>query len=171
MPLKCNIDAKGKSVRLINGIVTIIIALVLIFIWPMRTGGASAWFITVALLLGGAFMIFEARRLVRDPRDGLENADVIRMGGKLRFSSASAAFHSSQIQRGWDLVVGASMILGGASFALILSAIFTLASMSIMPEAPCPPRWGWPGSDDHIFYPAELCRVFRLSASAKGEDG
>ena len=61
MPLQCNIDAKGKRVRLINGIVTTIIGVLLLFLWAQRSGSAIAWTLTIACLAGGAFMIFEAR--------------------------------------------------------------------------------------------------------------
>lgn len=61
MALQCNIDAKGKRVRLINGMITLIIALILLFTWALPTSSATAWSITIACLLGGAFMIFEAR--------------------------------------------------------------------------------------------------------------
>jgi uncharacterized membrane protein HdeD (DUF308 family) len=61
MPLKCNIDAKGKSARLINGIVLIVVGLVLMCVWPMRSESIFAWAVTIILILGGAFMVFEAR--------------------------------------------------------------------------------------------------------------
>jgi uncharacterized membrane protein HdeD (DUF308 family) len=61
MALQCNIDAKGKRVRLINGIVTLIVGIVLLFAWALPTRSTLAWSITIACMLGGAFMIFEAR--------------------------------------------------------------------------------------------------------------
>jgi uncharacterized membrane protein HdeD (DUF308 family) len=61
MPLQCNIDARGKRLRLINGIVTLIIGVVLIFAWAIPRGTALSWTIAIACLIGGAFMIFEAR--------------------------------------------------------------------------------------------------------------
>jgi hypothetical protein len=61
MPLQCNIDAKGKRVRLINGIVTTITGVVLLFVWALPSRSAIAWTLTIACVLGGAFMIFEAR--------------------------------------------------------------------------------------------------------------
>jgi hypothetical protein len=59
--MQCNIDAKGKFVRLIYGIVLTIAGLVLMFAWTIRVGGAIAWLITIGLILGGLFAIFEAR--------------------------------------------------------------------------------------------------------------
>jgi hypothetical protein len=59
--MQCNIDSRGKRVRLINGIVTIAIGLVLVFAWAIGSVGWLPWVITVAVLASGAFMIFEAR--------------------------------------------------------------------------------------------------------------
>ena len=61
MPLQCNIDSKGKLARLIYGIVLVVIGIVLLFAWAMPSSAAIAWLITIALILGGAFAIFEAR--------------------------------------------------------------------------------------------------------------
>jgi hypothetical protein len=61
MALQCNIDAKGKRVRFINGLVTTLVGIVLLFAWALPTGSAIAWIATIACLVGGAFMIFEAR--------------------------------------------------------------------------------------------------------------
>ena len=59
--MQCNIDSRGKRVRLINGIVTIAIGLVLVFAWAIGSVGWLPWAITIAVLVSGAFMIFEAR--------------------------------------------------------------------------------------------------------------
>ena len=61
MALQCNIDAKGKRVRFINGIVTLIAGIALLFAWALPTNSVIAWVLTIACLIGGAFMIFEAR--------------------------------------------------------------------------------------------------------------
>ncbi|MBC8105267.1 MAG: hypothetical protein H7Z14_01660 [Anaerolineae bacterium] len=61
MPLQCNIDARGKRVRLINGIVTTLIGVLLLFLWALPSGSAIGWALTIACIAGGAFMIFEAR--------------------------------------------------------------------------------------------------------------
>jgi uncharacterized membrane protein HdeD (DUF308 family) len=61
MPLQCNIDAKGKTVRLINGIVLIVVGLILLFAVTLRYGGAIPWMLTILLFICGAFSIFEAR--------------------------------------------------------------------------------------------------------------
>lgn len=59
--MQCNIDARGKRLRLINGIVTLAIGLVLLFAWALPSEGWVSWAVTLAALTGGAFMIFEAR--------------------------------------------------------------------------------------------------------------
>ena len=59
--MQCNIDARGKRVRLINGIVTTVIGVMLLVAWASPSGGWVAWAVTIAALAGGAFMIFEAR--------------------------------------------------------------------------------------------------------------
>ncbi len=59
MALTCNIDAKGKKVRLINGLVTTAIAVVLVFAWAIPYPSLLSWVITGVMLISGAFMIFE----------------------------------------------------------------------------------------------------------------
>lgn len=61
MPLQCNINAKGKLVRLIHGAVLVAIGLVLLLTWALPTGGWLSWLITILLIAGGAFSIFESR--------------------------------------------------------------------------------------------------------------
>jgi len=61
MPLQCNIDAKGKAIRLIYGAVLSVVGVLLIFLWAKPAGGWFAWTVTLLLLIGGAFMIFESR--------------------------------------------------------------------------------------------------------------
>jgi hypothetical protein len=61
MPLTCNIDARGKFVRLVWGIALLILGLVLLFAWAVPSNAAWPWVATVLCLLGGAFAIFEAR--------------------------------------------------------------------------------------------------------------
>jgi hypothetical protein len=61
MSMTCNIDAKGKLVRLIYGLVFVIAGIVLLFAWALPSGGVLAWIVTIALIAGGAFAIFEAR--------------------------------------------------------------------------------------------------------------
>ena len=59
--MQCNIDARGKRVRLINGIVTAAVGFALLRVWALPTGSTLAWVVAAAAIAGGAFMIFEAR--------------------------------------------------------------------------------------------------------------
>lgn len=61
MPLRCNINSRGKLARLIYGIILVAIGIALIVFWALAGGGIIAWIISVACLLSGAFAIFEAR--------------------------------------------------------------------------------------------------------------
>ena len=62
MPLSCNIDARGKLVRLWYGIALVLIGLILLFAWALRSGSVMAWVATVLCVVGGAFAIFESRK-------------------------------------------------------------------------------------------------------------
>jgi hypothetical protein len=59
--MQCNIDARGKRLRFINGIVTLAIGLVLVFAWAVPAGTWVAWAVTALVLASGAFMIWQAR--------------------------------------------------------------------------------------------------------------
>jgi uncharacterized membrane protein HdeD (DUF308 family) len=59
--MTCNIDAKGKRVRLIYGIVLLIAGLALLAFWAASTQSILSWVISIALILGGGFAIYEAR--------------------------------------------------------------------------------------------------------------
>jgi uncharacterized membrane protein HdeD (DUF308 family) len=61
MPLQCNIDSKGKAVRLIYGIVLLIGGIILIFTWARGSNSVWPWVLSGALAVSGAFAIFEAR--------------------------------------------------------------------------------------------------------------
>lgn len=61
MPRPCNIDARGKRVRLIFGLVLIALAIGLGLVWALPTGGVAAWAVAAACLLSGAFVLYEAR--------------------------------------------------------------------------------------------------------------
>ena len=61
MPLECNIDAKGKAVRMIYGVVFLVVGIVLIFLWARPAGGWLPWTVSLLVLIGGAFAIFESR--------------------------------------------------------------------------------------------------------------
>jgi hypothetical protein len=59
--MQCNVDARGKRLRLINGIVTLVTGIVLLFAWALPAGTMRPWVVTIVVLLSAAFMIFEAR--------------------------------------------------------------------------------------------------------------
>jgi hypothetical protein len=61
MPHPCNIDARGKRVRLALGLLLLVLGLVLCVSWARPVGGALAWGVTAACLLGAAFLGYEAR--------------------------------------------------------------------------------------------------------------
>jgi len=61
MALRCNIDAKGKRVRLINGLVALAAGAVLVGFWARGSESVWPWIVSIVVLLAGAFMIFEAR--------------------------------------------------------------------------------------------------------------
>ena len=60
--MQCNIDARGKAVRLMWGIIHLVVgaALVGLFLSGL-VNGSWAWIVGVAAILGGAFAVFEAR--------------------------------------------------------------------------------------------------------------
>jgi hypothetical protein len=59
--MNCNIDSKGKRMRLTGGIAAAAVGIVLALFWALPIGGPIAWGISFGFLAGGAFMIFEAR--------------------------------------------------------------------------------------------------------------
>ncbi len=61
MALTCNIDARGKAVRLVYGIILLLVGLALAYWWALGTGSLLRWGLSIAGMLGGVFAIFEAR--------------------------------------------------------------------------------------------------------------
>ena len=61
MPLSCNIDARGRRYRLLMGIALLLIGLIMLLLWPVRTGGWVAWVVTSCVIVSGAVGVFEAR--------------------------------------------------------------------------------------------------------------
>ncbi len=59
--MQCNIDARGKRVRLINGIVTLVVGIALLLAWAIPSQTVLAWALTITALVGGGFMVFEGR--------------------------------------------------------------------------------------------------------------
>lgn len=61
MPLTCNIDAKGKAVRLLYGIIMVLIGCAIMYWWARGSHSLLRWIIAIACIVAGAFGIFEAR--------------------------------------------------------------------------------------------------------------
>jgi hypothetical protein len=59
MALQCNINSRGKIVRLIYGLIMIVAAIVLVVVWALPAGGVFPWAVVVIVVVGGAFAIFE----------------------------------------------------------------------------------------------------------------
>lgn len=59
--MQCNIDARGKAARLIWGIILLLGGILLAVFWALPAGGWLAWTVSVVVVLGGAFAIFESR--------------------------------------------------------------------------------------------------------------
>ena len=61
MNLTCNIDARGKAVRLRIGIGGLVVGIAMLIGWALPIGGTLPWIMTAAVLLCAAGSIFEAR--------------------------------------------------------------------------------------------------------------
>jgi hypothetical protein len=62
MALTCNLDSRGKALRLILGIIFVFDGLILLLLRALRTGSTIAWIASIAMILAGAFMIFEGKK-------------------------------------------------------------------------------------------------------------
>jgi hypothetical protein len=60
MALACNIDARGKAVRLRIALVLLVLGLAALG-WALGSGGSPQWTAAVVLLTAGGFTLFEAR--------------------------------------------------------------------------------------------------------------
>jgi hypothetical protein len=60
--MQCNIDAKGKLVRLVYGIVLIVAAVLVAMVWARRSDSNWPWVLVAVLGLSGSFAIFESRK-------------------------------------------------------------------------------------------------------------
>jgi hypothetical protein len=58
--MRCNIDAKGRLVRLIYGCIFIIAGIALAVFWAIPAQTIVARALSFGLIVGGAFAIFEA---------------------------------------------------------------------------------------------------------------
>ena len=61
MRLHCNIDAKGKAIRLVYGLVLLSAGLAMMLFWAVPGRSMLAWAVSLLCLASGAFVIFESR--------------------------------------------------------------------------------------------------------------
>ncbi|MGF1632880.1 MAG: hypothetical protein ACFCVE_03435 [Phycisphaerae bacterium] len=61
MTRACNIDNRGRLVRLVSGGITLVAGLAVGAFWALPTGHWYAWVVAVAGILVGAFGIYEAK--------------------------------------------------------------------------------------------------------------
>lgn len=61
MPLRCNIDSRGRVARLVYGLILVAAGVAMVLLWALPGGSVIAWVVTVAAIAGGAFAVFEAR--------------------------------------------------------------------------------------------------------------
>jgi len=59
--MQCNIDSKGKVIRMVNGMILIIAGIALMIVWAWGSGSVIAWIVTIAVGAAGGLSIFEAR--------------------------------------------------------------------------------------------------------------
>jgi hypothetical protein len=60
--MQCNIDAKGKRIRFVYGIILVIIGILASVLWAYSSGSALRWVVSIAVMASGAFVLFEARQ-------------------------------------------------------------------------------------------------------------
>ena len=60
MGLSCNIDRRGRLARLIYGILVGALGVALLVLWAFESGSLFRWAVSVAVILAGAFAVFEA---------------------------------------------------------------------------------------------------------------
>lgn len=61
MALQCNIDSRGKIVRLIWGIALIVVGVLLIWLWAAPTDSVLSWIVSILCMMAGFLAVFEAR--------------------------------------------------------------------------------------------------------------
>ncbi|RAH14332.1 MAG: hypothetical protein CMB56_005430 [Methanobacteriota archaeon] len=60
--MECNIDARGKAVRLIGGILSLIAGIIIGILYGMEIINSSFWYTSsLFLIFGGCFGIFEGK--------------------------------------------------------------------------------------------------------------
>ena len=61
MPKTCNIDARGRLIRLVWGLILVAGGLLLMLFWALPAGGWLAWLVAILTIGSGVFAIYEAR--------------------------------------------------------------------------------------------------------------
>ena len=61
MPKTCNIDARGRVIRLVWGLILVAGGLLLMLFWALPAGGWLAWLVAILTIGSGVFAIYEAR--------------------------------------------------------------------------------------------------------------
>ena len=60
--MECNIDARGKAVRLFGGILSLLIGITIGVLYGMEILNSSYWYtISIFMIIGGCFGIFEGK--------------------------------------------------------------------------------------------------------------
>jgi hypothetical protein len=59
MPMQCNINGKGKAVRLVYGMLLVLAGVLLVFLWALPEGRTWPWVVAGCTIGSGAFAIFE----------------------------------------------------------------------------------------------------------------
>ncbi len=57
--MRCNIDARGKSIRLAGGVIACVMALVFLILAGVGVWDRWAWFVGAGALITGVFMVIE----------------------------------------------------------------------------------------------------------------
>jgi hypothetical protein len=60
MALQCNIDRRGKLLRMVYGLTLAIAGIAMMFFWARHRDSVFPWILSSAITLGGAFAIFES---------------------------------------------------------------------------------------------------------------
>ena len=62
MPMPtCNIDARGKRLRLLIGLASVAVGVALLLLWALPARSLAGLIVSAACLLAGGFAIYEAR--------------------------------------------------------------------------------------------------------------
>jgi len=60
MAFTCNINRRGRLARLIYGVLVIGLGMLLVLTWAAGSGSVLRWAVCVAVVVAGAFAVFES---------------------------------------------------------------------------------------------------------------